>query len=187
MCLSQMGDASLSESPEEEEDNDSPDPVRGNYSPQSTLQEPPSPSTDDWLGSPRKRTQTLPTFNCPLTGMAAKADALNRWSRIHESVEEKSGTLSEDIFKILDLRSSGSLFGTTQINNKEGDDRLTVRRGSDNTGSSTASSQTPDSDSRPPLVLYHQKSLGNLTVSGSARQISSSSEQKKDSQQLVDR
>ncbi|XP_037632694.1 rho GTPase-activating protein 25 isoform X1 [Sebastes umbrosus] len=183
----EMGDASLSESPEEEEDNDSPGPDRGNRSPHNMLHESRSPSTDDWLGSPRKRTQTLPAFNCPLTGMAAKADALSRWSHIQESVEEKSGTLSEDIFKILDLRSQGSLFGGSQISNKEAEDRLTVRRGSDNTGSSTASPQKPDSVSRPaPGVLSHQKSVGNLTVSGSVQQVNSKTEQKKDSQQLVD-
>lgn len=187
MCLSQMADASLSESPEEEEDNDSPGPDRGNCSPQNMRQESLSPSADSWQESPRKRTQTLPTFNCPLTGMAAKADALNRWSCIQESVEEKSGTLSEDIFKILDLRSSGSLFRGSQISNKEGEDRLTVRRGSDNTNSSTAASQTPNSDSRPVPVLSHQRSAGSLIVRGSAQQVNSRSEQKKDSQQLVDR
>ena len=181
-----MGDASLSESPEEEED-DSPGPDRGNSSPRHTLQEPLSPSADDWSGSPRKRTQTLPTFNCPLTGMAAKAEALNRWSRIQESVEEKSGTFSEDIFKILDLRSSGSFFGGAQTGSKEGEDRLTARRGSDNTGSSTAASQKPKSDLRPAPVLTHQKSEGSLTLSTSVQQVNSSSEQQKDGKQLVDR
>ncbi|XP_051277353.1 rho GTPase-activating protein 25 isoform X2 [Dicentrarchus labrax] len=181
----EMGDASLSESPEEEEDIDSPGPDRGNCDPQNTLQESLSLSTEDWVGSPRKRTQTLPAFNCPLTGMAAKADALNRWSRIQESTEEKSGTLSEDIFKILDLRSSGSLFGGSQISNTEGEDRLTARRGSDNTGSSTAASQKPNNASQPAPVLSHQKSAGNLTVSGSVQQLNSRSEQTKDSQQLV--
>ncbi|KAM7018307.1 rho GTPase-activating protein 25 isoform 1-T2 [Tautogolabrus adspersus] len=182
----EMGDASLSESPEEEEDNDSPGPHRGNCRPQNSIAEPLSPSTDNWSASPRKRTQTLPTFNCPLTGMAAKADALNRWSRIQESVEEKSVTLSEDIFKILDLRSSGSLFGNSQFCNKEGEDRLTARRGSDNTGSSTAGSSKPDSESWPTPVLSHQKSLGNLTESGPVQQVNSGSEEKKGSQQLVD-
>nr|XP_046242220.1 rho GTPase-activating protein 25 [Scatophagus argus] len=179
----EMADASLSESPEEEEDNDSPGPERGNLISKNA---PLSPSTDDWLGSPRKRTQTLPTFNCPLTGMAAKTDALNRWSRIQESVEEKSGTLSEDIFKILELRSSGSLFGGSQINNKEGEDRLTARRGSDNTGSSTTGDQKPNSDSRPAPVLSHQKSEGNLTVSVSVQQVNSRSEQMKDSEQIIE-
>lgn len=179
-----MGDASLSESPEEEEDNDSPGPDRGDCSPQSRSR---SPSTDNWLASPRKRTQTLPTFNCPLTGMAAKADALGRWSRIQESVEEKSGTLSEDIFKILDLRSSGSLFSGSQITTKEGEDRLTAQRGSDNTGSSTACSQKPSSDSQPAPVPSLQRRVRNLTASGSDQPANSRAEQKKDSQQLVDR
>ncbi|XP_045890844.1 rho GTPase-activating protein 25 [Micropterus dolomieu] len=182
----EMGDASLSESPEEEEDNDSPGLDRGNCNPQKTLQEPLSSTTDDWLGSPRKRTQTLPTFNCPLTGMAAKADALNRWSNIQETVEEKSGTLSEDIFKILDLRSSGSLFGGSPMTKKEGEDRLTARRGSDNTGSSTTGSQKPVSDSGPARVLSHQQSVGTVTVSGSVQQVNSGCEKKQDSQQLVD-
>ncbi|TKS77974.1 Rho GTPase-activating protein 25 [Collichthys lucidus] len=183
----EMADASLSESPEEEEDIDSPGPERGNCSPHNILQEPPSPSADDWLGSPRKRTQTLPTFNCPLIGMAAKADTLNRWSRAQESIEENSGTLSEDIFKILDLRSSGSLFGVPKISNKEGEDRLRDRRGSDNTGSSTtAASQKSNSDSRPAPVLSHQKSAGDLTVSGSAQRVSSKPEQKKDDKQLIE-
>lgn len=183
-----MGDASLSESPEEEDDNDSPD--RENCSPQTALQEPLSPTADDWTGSPRKRTQTLPVFNCPLMGMAAKTDALNRWSRINEGPEEKCGTLSEDIFKILDLRSSGSFFGGTQSSNKEGEDRLTTRRGSDNTTSSTASFQKPvshSSDSKPAPVLPHQKSAGNLTATGSGQQVNSKSEQKTDSQQLINR
>ncbi|XP_056275899.1 rho GTPase-activating protein 25 isoform X2 [Pseudoliparis swirei] len=179
----EMGDASLSESPEEEEDIDSPDPVTEICSPQNMLQEPPSTSVDDWTGSPRKRTQTLPTFNCPLTGMAAKADAINRWSHIHEVVEEKSGTLSEDIFKILDLRSSGSLF--PQMSNKEREDKLlTVQRGSDTAGSSTAVSLKPDSGARPSRVLLPQKRMGNRT--GPDQQVNSRSEQKKDSQQLVD-
>ncbi|XP_068422502.1 rho GTPase-activating protein 25 [Clinocottus analis] len=179
----EMCDASLSESPEEEEDIDSPGAE--NCSPRHTLQEPRSTSTDDWTGSPRKRTQTLPTFNCPLTGMAAKADVLNRWSHIHEGEEEKSGTLSEDIFKILDIRSSSSLFAGPQMNNKEQEDKLlTARKGSDTTGSSTAVSQKPDSVARPPRVLLLQKSGGNLT--GSDQQVNSRSEQKKDSQQLVD-
>ncbi|XP_022614048.1 rho GTPase-activating protein 25-like [Seriola dumerili] len=179
----EMGDASLSESPEEEEDTDSPGPGRENCS-QTLLPEPVSQSTDDWLGSPRKRTQTLPSFNCPLTGMAAKAEALNRWSRIQESGEEKSGTFSEDIFKILDLRGSGSLFGGSQMTNKEGEEKLMSRRGSDSTASSTAGSQKPDSESQPARVLSHQKSAETLTVAGSGQQVNNMSEPKKDKQPL---
>lgn len=185
--FSQMGDASLSESPEEEEDIESPGLNRGNFSPKAFLSEPFSSPTDDWPGSPRKRTQTLPTFNCPLTGMAAKADALNRWSRIQES-EENCGTLSEDIFKLLDLRSSGSLFGGTQISKKEEENRFTSRRGSDNTSLSTVSSQKPECDPQPVQVLSHQKSVEAPTASASAQQVNNKSEEKKDSQQqLIDR
>ncbi|XP_074526392.1 rho GTPase-activating protein 25 [Halichoeres trimaculatus] len=185
----EMGDASLSESPEEEEDSDSPGPVRGSLSPRNTSQDLLSPLADDWSGRPRQRTQTLPTFNCPLTGMAAKAEALNRWSRIQESVDESSGTFSEDIFKILDLRSTGSLFGKSPINNKEGEDRLTARRGSDNTGSSTAGSKKPEVETRPAPVLSRQRSIENIenpTESSPVQQVNSGSEQKKDSQQLIE-
>lgn len=181
-----MGDTSLSESPEEEEDTDSPGPDKENSS--QTLQpEPVSQSTDDWPGSPRKRTQTLPTFNCPLTGMAAKTEALNRWSRIQESTEEKSGTFSEDIFKILDLRGSGSLFGGSQLSKKEGEEKLACRRGSDSAASSTAGSQKPNSESQPAPVLPHQKSAETLPVAAPAPQVNSKSELKKDNKQLVDK
>ena len=178
-----MGDASLSESPEEEEDADSPGPDKGNC--RSQIQT--SHSTDDWHGSPRKRTQTLPTFTCPLTGMAAKADVLNRWSRIQEVGEEKSETLSEDIFRILDLRSSGSLFGGSQMGNKKGEPTLGSRKGSDSTGSSKDVSQKPDSESHPTKVLSHQKSVETLPVGGSGQEVNSKSELKKDNQPLKDR
>lgn len=169
-----MGDTSLSESPEEEDDNDSPDPDRGGGGPHNTSL---SPSLDNRLGSPRKRTQTLPAFNCPLTGMAAKADAINRWSRLQETVEEK--TLSEDIFKILDLRSSGSLFSWPQITTEENEEKLTTQEGCDGTASSNAGSQKPNSDS--------QGSAGQPTASASTEQVNRRPEQKKDSPQLLDR
>lgn len=182
-----MGDACLSESPEEE-DNDSPGPLRGDHSPKTSLQEPLSPSVDDWLGSPRKRTQTLPTFNCPLTGMAAKTEALNRWSRIQESTDEKSGTLSEDIFKILDLRTSGSFFGGSTMSNKEEEDRLTTRRGSENLVSSTSVPQTPESDFQYPRMLSNKKSVDTMPVSSPPPQVNSMPELKKDpGQPLLDR
>ncbi|CAB1457225.1 unnamed protein product [Pleuronectes platessa] len=178
----EMGDASLSESPEEEEDTDSPSPEKGNCSSPNQILH----STDDWHGSPRKRTQTLPTFTCPLTGMAAKADVLNRWSRIQEVVEEKSETLSEDIFRILDLRSSGSLFGGSQMSNKKEEHTLTSRRGSDSKGSSKDGSQKPDSKSHPTKVLSHQKSVETLPVGGSGQEVNSKSELKKDDQPPID-
>lgn len=177
-----MGDASLSESPEEEEDNDSPGPDQGDGSTQTSHLSPPS---DSFLESPRKRTQTLPTFNCPLTGMAAKADAINRWSRIQESVEEKSGTLSEDIFKILDLRGTSSLFRGSQTTTREGGDRLTAQGGSDSKGSSTATSEKPNRDSH--LAPNPQRSVTNPLATGSAELLHSRTEPKKDDQQLVDR
>ncbi|CAL9707872.1 unnamed protein product [Knipowitschia caucasica] len=104
---------SLSESPEEEEDQDSPGPLRLN------TPAPVSPLDHEAMEVPRKRTQTLPVFSCPLTGMAAKAGALNRWSRIQESLEDRNVTFSEDIFKILDLKTSGLLFQTNTIRDIE--------------------------------------------------------------------
>lgn len=176
-----MGYASLSESPEEEEDNDRADgPDRGNNSPQNT---PVSPFTDDWLGKPRKRTQTLPTFNCPLTGMAAKADILNRWSRGQDIAEENSGTLSEDIFKILDLRSPGSFIRGSQITTKEEENTSTAEKKIEETHSAVGSEKPePDSDSLPALAPSHPR-----TTVGLAQQVKPPVEQEKDSQQLVDR
>ncbi|XP_072244613.1 rho GTPase-activating protein 25 isoform X2 [Leuresthes tenuis] len=189
----EMGDASLSESPEEEENIDSPLLARGNCSPKIVLQEPVSPSPEEWFGSPRKRTQTLPTFNCPLTGMAAKADALNRRSRIQESVEEKSGTFSEDIFKILDLRSSGSFFGGSPMKDKESEDRIADQKGSDNTCSSPVGSQKPEgtpqlvgAGSASKAILSHQRSVNSLKTSSSVQQVNSRTEQKEDPKNLVD-
>ncbi|XP_024861356.1 rho GTPase-activating protein 25 isoform X2 [Kryptolebias marmoratus] len=180
----EMWGASLSESPEEEEkDIESPGPLRSESKPQALQQEPLSGGGDDSFESPRKRTQTLPTFNCPLTGMAAKAEALNRWSRIQENTEEKSGTFSEDIFKILDLRTSGSFFGASQTSSKDKEDRLTARRGSDNMSSSTVATQKAESDSQPVRVLTHQRSADTLMMSSSAQQVNSRPEPKEDQQQ----
>ncbi|XP_037537127.1 rho GTPase-activating protein 25 [Nematolebias whitei] len=181
----EMWGASLSESPEEEEkDIDSPGPLRSDVQPRTLLHEPLSPDVDDLLASPRKRTQTLPTFNCPLTGMAAKAEALNRWSCKQETIEEKTGTFSEDIFKILDLRTSGSFLGGSQMSSKDKVDRLTARRGSDNT-STAVGFQKAESNSQPVQVLAHQRSADTLTVSSSVQQANSRPEPKEDQQQLL--
>lgn len=120
----ELGEASLSESPEEEEDGDGLGPLNNSPSPSSP------PEQDPWSGSPRKRTQTLPTFNCPTQGMASKVEALTRWSRIHEDSEESGATLSEDIFKILDLQRS-SLFGSPSKSSRDNEGKDTERRGSD--------------------------------------------------------
>lgn len=178
-----MWGGSMSESPEEEEkDLESPGPLRSDSKPQTLLQDPQSFGPDDSFGSPRKRTQTLPTFNCPLTGMAAKAEAL-RWSRNQESVEEKSETFSEDIFKILDLRTSGSFFGGSQLSNKDKEDRLTARRGSDHMCSPTLGSHKAESDPQPVHVLPHQRSADTLVVSSPVQQVNNRPEPKEDQQQ----
>lgn len=161
----QMADASLSESPEEEE-YDSPTLDKERCSPQIR---PLSPSSDSWQGSPRKRTQTLPTFNCPLTGIAAKADALNRWSRVQETLEEKSGTLSEDIFKILDLRGTGSLFGGFQNKTKEGGETLTTQTGNENAGTSSAGSQDTNSEVQAAPLPPPQKGVTESVEVSSAQ------------------
>uniref|UniRef100_A0A3P9MP98 Rho GTPase activating protein 25 n=1 Tax=Oryzias latipes TaxID=8090 RepID=A0A3P9MP98_ORYLA len=172
----EMGDAFMSESLKEEEDDDSPDPPTGKICPRTDGQEPFSPNTDEGQGSPRKRTQTLPTFACPLTGMAAKADALNKWSKIQESGEERSGTLSEDIFKILDLR--GPFLGGSQFSKKEEDDRSVTRRSSDGTVSSNAGPQGPKSDSQPTRGLSDQKSADVSKEGNTVVQVNSRPQQK---------
>nr|XP_057926489.1 rho GTPase-activating protein 25 isoform X2 [Doryrhamphus excisus] len=151
---------------DEAECHHSPGPRRGNF--RDVLQDPPlSFSSDSWQGSARKRTQTLPAFNCPLTGMAAKAGAVNRWSRIQDTVE-KSGTLSEDIFKILDLRNSGSLFSGSPRSSKDGEANFNGGDGAVKNGSSPNISPKTDSDSQPSQA---QKSAEPLTGSGSAQEV----------------
>lgn len=174
----ELCDTSLSESPEEEEDQDSPGPFRTN-----TLQESALLSPQDCYESPRKRTQTLPTFNCPLTGMAAKADALTRWSRIQGSIEEKSGTLSEDIFKILDLKSAGSFFGTSTVSNKEEEFRSKARRGSDHTlTSDDVNIQVPSTTQ----TTQSLKAENSVEKASATKQDSSECEPKKDSPPIID-
>lgn len=175
---SQMGDASLSESPEEDDDNDSLDLDRRRHSPLSSPLSPPL-----HVESPRKRTQTLPTFNCPLTGMAAKADAVNRWSRLQESLEEKSsGTFSEDIFKILDLRTSGSLFGQPtnatreEEEKEEGEAAAVAAGGSDAKASADAGPRKANSDS--------QGSSEKPASIPSTQQVHRRPEEKRDNKQL---
>lgn len=172
-----MGDASLSESPEEEDDNDSPDLDRRRHSPLS------SPPSDLRFESPRKRTQTLPTFNCPLTGVAAKVEMVNRWSRLQESLEEKStGTFSEDIFKILDLRGSGSLFSrpataTSQVEEEKQEE--TAVGGSDAATLANAGPHKANSDS--------QGSSEKSVSIPSTQQVSRRPKEKSDDQKLPDR
>lgn len=173
---SQMGDASLSESPEEDEGNDSPDL---NRRPRSPLSSPPSNLR---LESPRKRTQTLPTFNCPLTGVAAKTEAVNRWSRLQETLEEKtSGTLSEDIFKILDLRSPGSLFSRPASGTREEKKGETAAAlgGSDTAALTNAGLRRASRDS--------QGSSEKLVSIRSPQQVLRRPEEKRDHQQLPER
>ncbi|MBN3321317.1 RHG25 protein, partial [Atractosteus spatula] len=75
-----------------------------------------SPCTDPWTGSPRKRTQTLPSRKSSFggegsmkNGSGKRAGLLeaNLWGQPGSSPLEsdsEKGTLSEDIFKILDLQ-----------------------------------------------------------------------------------
>ncbi|XP_077456376.1 rho GTPase-activating protein 25 [Stigmatopora argus] len=165
----EMSDTSFSESVDLEKD-ESPGLLRGNASAPDVLQDSVS-SSDDW-SSPRKRTQTLPNFNCPLTGMAAKAGAISRWSRVQESVVDERGTLSEDIFKILDLRCSGSLLkGSSTTIQETGGKRIRA--------SIATSSPKTDRNSQPTLTGRSDDALiGNG--------FNQETEKKKDSQKNVD-
>ncbi|XP_076854068.1 rho GTPase-activating protein 25 [Brachyhypopomus gauderio] len=102
---------SLSESPEEEEGVDTPELVRRGDPEVGSEVTPTSPCTtsvsavDMWSGNPRKRTQTLPSLGCPSRGKGSHDAFRDRWSRLQETFEEiEEKTLSEDIFKTLDLQ-----------------------------------------------------------------------------------
>ncbi|KAM6965341.1 rho GTPase-activating protein 25 [Aplochiton taeniatus] len=140
----ELGEASLSESPEEEEDSEGLGPLSTSTQPSSP------PEQDPWSGSPRKRTQTLPTFSCPVQGRAGKVEALTRW-RIQEDSEETGATLSEDIFKILDLHRT-ALFGSPSKSSREGEDQDTERKGS---GVAAAMVHRPDHLFSPSHTLTH--------------------------------
>lgn len=177
----ELCDASLSESPEEEEDQESPGPFRS--IPDSLL---PLPPSQDLNEGHRKRTQTLPTFACPLTGMAAKAEALNRWSRIQENFEEKSGTFSEDIFKILDLKShSGSFFGTSTSSIKEEKMKAKGGRGSDQIVISDNGNGNAKIDSGEKIVQSACPQISVELVSTTNKQDNSKCEASRDSPQMV--
>ncbi|XP_035386001.1 rho GTPase-activating protein 25 [Electrophorus electricus] len=141
---------SLSESPEEE-GQETPELVRrgdpevrsGSEVTPTSASSPCSSSlstVDMWSGSPRKRTQTLPCLGIPSRGKESHEPAWDRWSRLQETFDEKEEkTLSEDIFKILDLqkvtvfpeRAFGK--GTSAEEEKEGqeEEAESERQGSD--------------------------------------------------------
>lgn len=101
--------SSLSESPEEEEVD----------TPESRRRSPSPPNAMDISGSPRKRTQTLPSLSCPGSIRPSREPSWDRWSRLPECLEEKDEkTLSEDIFKILDLHKV-SIFSDRQTNQEK--------------------------------------------------------------------
>ncbi|CAL8262554.1 unnamed protein product [Boreogadus saida] len=145
----QMADASLSESPEDDEDNDSAE----DGSPTRPF---PSRLEDPSASSPRKRTQTLPSFQQPPPrGGAKKGAALNQRSCTQDVPEERMGTLSEDIFKILDLHRV-ALFGskTEREAGQEGGD--VRRRGSRGSASSPKSPRVPRASEDPPAPAEPQ-------------------------------
>ncbi|XP_056601421.1 rho GTPase-activating protein 25 [Triplophysa dalaica] len=125
--------SSLSESPEEEEEADMPEdegrdvgPSEAGSDDATSPSSPFSPADDSWTGSPRKRTQTLPSLGCPVKGQR-----WDRWSRFQESFNESDEkTLSEDIFKILDFQKdtiySGGQKGEhekTEVEKEQGVDK----------------------------------------------------------------
>ncbi|XP_062874046.1 rho GTPase-activating protein 25 [Trichomycterus rosablanca] len=98
--------SSLSESPEEEEPEAFESERRGSGVTLSSSP-PPSPSyecpADVQSSGPRKRTQTLPSISGGVR--PSREPSWDRWSRLPEFLEERDEkTLSEDIFKILDLQ-----------------------------------------------------------------------------------
>lgn len=105
--------SSLSESPEEEEvDTPDTEQKRDEWSSEAGSEDTPlspssasSPTTDPWPDSPRKRTQTLPSWSCPAGARTVREPGWERWSRFQESFNEnEEKTFSEDIFKLLDLQ-----------------------------------------------------------------------------------
>lgn len=136
--------SSFSESPEEE-DADLPDEDNRDVwaseagsddatPPSSAI----SPVEDSWTGSPRKRTQTLPSFSGPTT---AREPGWERWSRFQESFNESDEkTLSEDIFKILDLEKVTIFSGGQKGENERAE--VQQERGLDKTGTDGVVRQT---------------------------------------------
>ncbi|XP_046697117.1 rho GTPase-activating protein 25 isoform X1 [Silurus meridionalis] len=115
--------SSLSESPEEEE-VDTFETERSALkvtSSSSSFTSP--PLSDDLSTSPRKRTQTLPSLGGPPSFRISRDASLDRWSYLHESLEEKDEkTFSEDIFKILDLQKV-TLFPEKQNSNGKDEEK----------------------------------------------------------------
>ncbi|XP_066570342.1 rho GTPase-activating protein 25 [Amia ocellicauda] len=84
-------------------------------------------ASDPWTGSPRKRTQTLPSRRCPFSGEGSEKGGNGKrpglfqgdlWGAAGTSPPEYDAdkrTLSEDIFKILDLHRV-SLFRRSEEN-----------------------------------------------------------------------
>lgn len=134
--------SSLSESPEEEE-VDTPEEqrkeLRSSESESTTLSPTEfSVTTDTWPESPRKRTQTLPSLGCPPVARIAREPAWDRWSRFPESFNENDEkTLSEDIFKLLDLQKV-TLFSEVQKSENEKEEK--GQKDKDNTDSSKTDS-----------------------------------------------
>ncbi|KAL4636035.1 rho GTPase-activating protein 25 [Arapaima gigas] len=103
-----------------------------------------SSSTEDpWTGSPRKRTQTLPALSCPHPGRGGReVDVTEKMSggllevmlpspTLRLETDDQKGTLSEDIFKILDLQRVPLFTGTRRMDSEsEGGLRGPERRGS---------------------------------------------------------
>lgn len=116
--------SSLSESPEEEE-VDTPEEQRkelwSSETESATISPTEfSPTTDTWSESPRKRTQTLPSLGCPPVARIAREPNWDRWSRFPDSFNENDEkTLSEDIFKLLDLQKVTLFSGVQKSENEK--------------------------------------------------------------------
>lgn len=127
--------SSLSESPEEEElDTFETERSASKVAPSSSSSSSPvsPPPTDVLSGSPRKRTQTLPSLGGPPGFRTSREPSWDRWSYLQEALDEKDEkTFSEDIFKILDLQKV-TLFPEKQNTNvrDEGRDATQERKSS---------------------------------------------------------
>ncbi|XP_062399115.1 rho GTPase-activating protein 25 isoform X3 [Sardina pilchardus] len=171
----EQGDNTSSESAEEEDaeadrsDGWGPEDHSGVGSTSPT-----SPTSDDWGGqSPRKRTQTLPNLmKGPAATRTARDDATFRWSRIQETCDERDEkTLSEDIFKILDLQGVSSFAPP-----REKDEEEAVAAAADGPAAkdidgppktTDASASTPKAQSARPGDLYpvREEPVGSATAS----------------------
>ncbi|KAJ8415440.1 hypothetical protein AAFF_G00424200 [Aldrovandia affinis] len=157
---------SLSESPEEEEDDfdageGEGSEVTGPAWPSCPPSSSSSSAADPWTGSPRKRTQTLPSLGgSPGTavgeeGLARGGGRGGRYlgslrrglaSPPLPTLDAEKGTLSEDIFKILDLQRVSLFTGARGIGRVPEADRGVEAKAQEAGGSGGIATETAKAD-----------------------------------------